>query len=108
MADAGLHIYRATGQPATRFVDDVSGKRFVVRNPPRRLFSARCCNTRRWAKYLYVQVYYDSLMMWCRYPHGCHREHLKITDNRRRGANCRACSRERARRWCAVQRRRMR
>jgi hypothetical protein len=100
MSEPAIHIYRARSQRATRFVDECTERRFIIRHRDRKLLYARCCNQRRWAKYLTVQVYYDYIAYWCAYPFGCHKVHLTITDGRKRGANCHLCSRERARRWC--------
>lgn len=69
-AEEQLHIYRASHQPATCFMDHYFGTR-PVKNPANRLFWAHCCRRRRPAKNLTVQVYYDQIVFWCRPEKGC-------------------------------------
>lgn len=70
-----LHIFRATGQPATRFTNphlNEPGKRkHWYRYSPRTQFWCWKCDRRRWAKSLVVHVYYDSTRFYCRKGHGC-------------------------------------
>ncbi|HEY6965840.1 MAG TPA: hypothetical protein VI229_00100 [Burkholderiales bacterium] len=69
----GLHIYRASDQPATRYVVDVSEgiKPFTIRNSPKRCLYAMCCRRRRVAANLIAHVYYDATMFFCRQDKGC-------------------------------------
>lgn len=66
-----IHIYTRPFQPATRYVDDCSGHVFWTRHRARHALWAGCCQQRRWAKYLRVQVYYDQLVFSCKPGHGC-------------------------------------
>lgn len=66
-----IHIYTATLQPATRFVDRSLGKPMWFRCNPRKVYWTDCCLQRRWAKYVLVQVYYDCTRRWCVAGHGC-------------------------------------
>lgn len=66
-----LHIYRAASQPATLYVDRHGPQALWTLNDPRKKIRAFCCRKLRWAKYLTVQVYYDSIMFWCREGCGC-------------------------------------
>mgnify|MGYP001566199842 CR=1 FL=1 len=71
---AGLHIYTAGHQPATRFVDDHSGRRIWFRHPKQALAYCWKCRKRRWVSHLTVQVFFDSLRFWCAPSHGCAKE----------------------------------
>lgn len=69
---AGLHIYTAHHQPATRWIDSHAPKGMrQVRVPCRHCYPAWCCRQSRWAAYLTVQVFYDSTRFWCRPGRGC-------------------------------------
>ena len=67
-----VHVYVNPSQPATRFVDDCGPKPFWSTCRARRLWWTDCCRTRRWAKYVRVQVYYDTIHRFCKDGHGCH------------------------------------
>ena len=64
-----MHIFRAAGQPATRFKTEFG----VIKNKARALIYCRNCDKRRWAKHLSVQVYYDDVRFFCKPGHGCKR-----------------------------------
>jgi hypothetical protein len=66
-----LHVYRAKAQPATRYVVEVGEHRHWVRSSPRRPMLTSCCQQRRIAKNLLVQVYYDMTRVFCRPGKGC-------------------------------------
>lgn len=57
-----MHIYRATGQRATRYKCDAG---FVIKNKPRSLIRCMECNKLRWAKKMVVQSYYDGDRFFC-------------------------------------------
>ena len=65
-----VHVYVTPSQPATRFVDTYSGKRFWTYRA-RRCWLTDCCRRRRWAKYVRVRVYYDTIHRFCKDGHGC-------------------------------------
>jgi hypothetical protein len=69
-----VHIYTAKGQPATRYVDDYSGKRMIFRRPPKSLLWCHSCYQRRRAENCVVQVYYDCVQVWCAPGRGCKSE----------------------------------
>jgi hypothetical protein len=71
---SNVHIYTAESQPATRFVNHLSGRAHWFRYPARSLFRCQRCGLKRWAKYVLVQVFYDHLNCWCAPGHGCNRE----------------------------------
>jgi len=67
-----IHIYTAKQQPATRFkVDMDRAKPSWITIPGNRLLYTDCCGTRRPAKNLTVQVYYDHTSVWCADSKGC-------------------------------------
>jgi hypothetical protein len=66
-----IHIYSASTQPATRFVDRCGEKPIWFRYKPHTIFFTECCLAWRWAKYVRVQVYYDGLRRWCVEGRGC-------------------------------------
>lgn len=65
-----VHLYRALTQPATRFVVDLDGPHWIT-YPDRKRLPTDCCRRWRWAKYVVVQAYYDSIRRWCAPGHGC-------------------------------------
>jgi len=71
MPEPRSHLYTATMQPATCFVDRNSDKPMWFRYKPRCILLARCCCKLRWAKHLLVQVFYDGWRFWCRPGRGC-------------------------------------
>ena len=80
-----VHLYTAPAQPATVFLDRVSGQTRKFRNPQNRLLFTSCCRMRRPAKNLLVQVYYDEVRYFCRPGKGC-----RIPAQRHRDV-CRVC-----------------
>lgn len=67
-----VHIYRAKNQPATRYLFDLGdGIRHWFVSGKRSLFPCFECRKRRWAKNLFVQVYYDGERFFCREGKGC-------------------------------------
>jgi hypothetical protein len=67
-----LHIFTAPLQPATKYrVEFEEGWGHTFRNRKRRTIWTSCCNRRRWAENLYIQVYYDELVFSCRPGKGC-------------------------------------
>lgn len=69
-----IHVYRATGQPATRFVLDIGfdkPHRLWTRNPPHRPLWCRKCRRRRWAANLIAHAYYDGTWFTCKPGKGC-------------------------------------
>lgn len=67
----GIHIFTERVQPATNFVDTHGLQPRRVRCSPRRLWCVDCCRTRRWAKYVRVQIYHDKVNRFCADGHGC-------------------------------------
>lgn len=67
----GVHVYVEPGQPATRYVDRLSGRARWFRCNPRRLWWTDCCSKKRWAKYVRVCVYYDGIHRFCAKGRGC-------------------------------------
>lgn len=71
-----VHVYSAPLQPATRYFDDVMmGKEnhFWTELADRHQLYCWNCRVKRWAKYLSVQVFYDSIRFWCKPGYGCKR-----------------------------------
>ena len=66
-----VHIYTAGMQPATSYVDRVTGHELRGGFDPETLLYTQCCNKRRPAKDLLIQIYYDSLPLWCAPGCGC-------------------------------------
>lgn len=66
-----VRVYTARHQPATRFCDVVNGRPLWFQCRRRALQQTACCRRRRWAVYTTVQVYYDSILYWCRPGRGC-------------------------------------
>lgn len=66
-----VHIYTAKGQPATRYMDEVAGRRMIFRRPPKSLLWCHACYQRRRAENCVVQVYYDYVAVWCAPGKGC-------------------------------------
>lgn len=66
-----LHIYRASMQPATCWVDNNGPEPFEVRWPAHSLLWCLCCHQKRLAKNCVVQAYYDCVMCWCAPGKGC-------------------------------------
>lgn len=70
-----VHIYRANGQPATRYsitLSMTSGDHtFWINNPRRRLMYCRTCKQRRRAENLVAHVYYDDVYFSCKPGKGC-------------------------------------
>lgn len=67
-----IHVYRAKGQPATRFhieIDD--GRRIWTRIKPRATVPCSCCRRRRWAANATASVHYDGTWFYCRPGKGC-------------------------------------
>jgi len=71
---SNVHIYTAPLQSATQFVDRNIKPPIWHRNKPRTPIHCWACWRRRWAKYLRVQVYYDSIRFWCAPGRGCKKE----------------------------------
>ncbi len=69
--EMSVHIFTARLQAATRFRDDCTDKPFICRRNPRKQIYSWCCRKKRWAKYLQVQVFYDSIRFWCKDGQGC-------------------------------------
>lgn len=57
------HIFSADAQPATRWRDPYDQQWY--RCNPRRQRRCHLCRRRRWAKSLLVQVYYDTIRVYC-------------------------------------------
>ncbi len=66
-----VHRFVAESQPATCFIDRLTGEPHCFHFGPHALFFTRCCKRRRWAQYVRVQVYYDGLYAFCAEGHGC-------------------------------------
>lgn len=64
-----VHYFRANKQPLTNYfiMLDVGGRtvKSVTRHKPRRQAKCHQCGTRRWAKNLVIQVYYDAMIVTC-------------------------------------------
>ena len=67
-----VHIYVEPGQPATRYCDPRGPKPTRYLCARRKLWWTDCCRKRRWAAYVRVQVYYDTINRTCAQGHGCH------------------------------------
>lgn len=66
------HIYTAPIQPAHNFVDRTGpGKPMRCRYSPRALRWCDVCHRQRWAKNMWVQVYYDMIRYFCRDKDAC-------------------------------------
>lgn len=68
-----LHLFTAPLQKATRYRYPYFsyGKAAIRRNPGNRLLWPACCFSRRPAKNLVVQVYYDCIDFVCAKGKGC-------------------------------------
>ena len=70
-----LHVHAAAGQPATRYRvslapdDGLDG--LWIRNHRRALMRCFRCKRLRWAKNMFVQVYYDGVYQFCKEGRGC-------------------------------------
>lgn len=91
-----LHIYRAAMQPATCFDDHLREQTHTTRIAPHKRLWAMCCDKRRLAKNLVVQVYYDATYFWCAPGKGC-KDPAYIAARKRREFRNR--SRGQKRRW---------
>ena len=72
-----VHLFTARWQPATLFVDSnmaYGEEPMVFEHPPRSLIPCHDCRRRRWAEYVEVQVYYDTIVQRCKAGHGCRKE----------------------------------
>lgn len=65
------HIFTASMQPATNFVDRNCEKPMRFRCKPQSRKFTYCCRKKRFARNLTVQVFYDSIRFWCRDGKGC-------------------------------------
>lgn len=70
------HIYTAPMQKATRFRIDLGEHRrgHWIKFAPGQLLPTTCCEKRRPAKNLHVQIFYDSHNFFCRPGTGCKRK----------------------------------
>lgn len=66
-----LHIYTASCQPATGFTDHHFDPPVQRGYSPGKLLWTDCCETRRPARNLVVQCYYDGDRIWCAPGKGC-------------------------------------
>lgn len=66
-----LHVYTASLQPATDFVDRCGEVEFRGGYYPETMVYCQCCGKKRQAKNCTVQCYYDGLRVWCAEGHGC-------------------------------------
>lgn len=67
-----LHVYRANGQPATRFFIELdNGRKLWTNFKPRTQLPAMCCKQKRIAANLVAHVYYDGTWFYCRPGCGC-------------------------------------
>ena len=69
-----MHIYTARSQRATKYRVPLGMRSYWSKNPPNRLCWARCCDKRRPAKNLVVQVFYDDIRFFCIPGKGCKKE----------------------------------
>jgi hypothetical protein len=69
-----VHVYVERSQPATRFVDRNGPRPTWFRCSARTPWWTDCCDKRRWAKYVRVQVYFDKIHRFCANGHGCKAE----------------------------------
>lgn len=75
-----LHVYTARSQPATRWRDPAAVRYGPRRrhwwhtNKPNRLLWTSCCDRRRPAKNLRVQLYDDEIRVFCSAGKGCKKE----------------------------------
>lgn len=98
-----IHIYAASWQPATNWVDA------NIDPPGRGGFSAGtliwcdCCGKRRRAANVVLQIYFDSTRRWCAPDKGC-RDPRVIAAKRRREHRNRSAGQ--IRRWARVARER--
>ena len=60
------HLFTAPHQPATRFIDYNFVPPHTHRINPRRVLTCCKCGSRRWAAHMTVQVYYDSVRVYCK------------------------------------------
>jgi hypothetical protein len=58
-----MHIYRAPGQPATRYKIDLG---IWIKHKPTKVIMCGNCLKRRQAKNLVVQCYYDGDRFYCK------------------------------------------
>lgn len=67
------HIYMVNEQPATRFADDIGGKRIWFRNPSHLAIKCGVCQEYHQARNMVVQVYYDLIRFRCKrgFAGGC-------------------------------------
>ena len=94
-----IHIYRASDQPATRWVDNHTDREIVFTLKPNRLVWCYNCNRRRPAKNCIVHSYYDATYFFCATGKGCKSEReIKA----KRSREYRNRSRGQKRRWAAV------
>ena len=87
----GIHIYRASDQPAVRYAAelDVGGKvgRHIYTMNPKRQIYVMCCKRRRIAANCIVHVYYDSIAFFCHHEYGCRGNHEREAKRRREYRN---------------------
>lgn len=65
---SNLHVYTTDIQPLTNYVDTNFDPAMRFTQNPRKLYHCHECGRRRWAKNLSIQVYYDSLRVFCADP----------------------------------------
>jgi hypothetical protein len=68
---SNVHIFVASKQPATRWVDYNIDPPHTITWPANLLLWCRCCFKKRPAKNCVVQNYYDALYVWCAEGKGC-------------------------------------
>lgn len=91
-----LHIYTASIQPATSYVDDCGGVIFRGGFLPEKKIYARCCGKKRSAKNCVVQCFYDGMNIWCAEGSGC--KHPQAIARKRRQAHMNRSRAQQARR----------
>lgn len=91
-----LHVYTASTQPLTGFVDHNFDPPVHRGFPGGRLVYCECCGKRRFARDVVVQCYYDGWRLWCAPDRGCQRPALLEAARRREFRNR---SRGQKRRW---------
>lgn len=66
-----VHVFIERRQPATKYKVQLDDETITITNPAKRTIIADCCQRRRIARNLTVQVYYDCHRYQCADGKGC-------------------------------------
>lgn len=71
-----VHIYSASPQRATKYIDNCSEHTFTFENGPMTSIPTACCYRWMWAKDCVAQVFYDGTYFYCADGKGCKMEKI--------------------------------